>query len=61
MDKQKKCELLSQIKQYIPKEMQPGLEKEMESFCDELQEEAYMEGYRYAIRLLQESMKNKNH
>lgn len=57
MDKQKKCELLDQIKQYIPQEMQPGLEKEMENLCDELQEEAYMEGYRYAIRLLQESMK----
>lgn len=62
MDKEKSLHILEWIKSYITDDKQKRFENEMETLLNEIQEDAFMEGYCYAIQLLKDSMgKGKVH
>lgn len=57
MDNQKSCQKLEKIKRFVPDRKQREFEKELKMVLEEIQNEAYMEGYCYAIQLLKDSMR----
>ena len=53
-------EILEEIKKTLPKERVQEFNTVWEKIKGEVEEQAYMEGYFYAIQVLEESLKNKN-
>lgn len=53
-----------ELKSYIPQNKQQEFEQKWEKITAELEEQAFMEGYCYAIKILEDSIVNqdyKNH
>lgn len=50
---------LKTIKEYVPDEKWKTFTSEMEQVINDMEEEAFMNGYCYAIQILQDSLKKK--
>ena len=53
-------EILEEIKKTLPKERVQEFNTVWEKTKGEVEEQAYMEGYCYAIQVLEDSLKNKS-
>lgn len=53
-------EILEEIKKSLPREKVREFNVAWEKLKEEVEEQAYIEGYCYAIQVLEESLKNKN-
>lgn len=59
MEKEQSDYKFKSVVNYVPKEKQLEFECEMKKIIGNLQEEAFMQGYCYAIQLLQDSVAKK--
>lgn len=50
---------LKTIKEYVPDEKWESFTCEMEQLINDIEEESFMEGYCYAIQVLQDGLKKK--
>lgn len=54
------CKILEEFKEGLSEEQIQKIDLIWRSLKSEIEERAYMEGYCYAIQVLEESLKNKN-
>ena len=53
-------EILEEIRRSLPQDKAQEFNEAWENLKGKVEEQAYMEGYFYAIQVLEESLKNKN-
>ena len=53
-------EILEEIKRFLPQDKTQEFNEAWEKLKGEVEEHAYMEGYCYAIQVLEESLRNKS-
>ena len=52
-------EIISMMKCYLPKDKMQEFETQWEALKEKIEDQAYLEGYCYAIQLLEDSLKKK--
>ena len=53
-------EILEEIKRFLPQDKTQDFNQSCENLKGEVEEQAYMDGYFYAIKVLEESLRNKS-
>ena len=53
-------EILEEIKRFLPQDKTQEFNEAWEKLKGEVEEQAYMEGYCYAIQVLEDSLRNKS-
>lgn len=51
---------LERLNQFVPKEYQEEVKEEITAILETVQEEAFLDGYRYAVAILNDGLIKKN-